>query len=303
MRPSDFAELRAFAAVVRHGNFTNAAARLGVSAPALSQTIRSLEERLGVRLFNRTTRSVAVTPAGEKLAAELLPVLDNLDGVVEAALLDDAVPSGPLRINAARVAVPLLTAIVPDFLAAHPRVQLEIDTSDSLVDIVRDGFDAGIRLGERLEKDMVAIRFGGDLRMAVVGAPAYFASHPIPTHPRQLGDHACLVMRSPTDGSPYKWEFGRGDEELRIAVSGALTCNDPSIRIAAATAGLGLAYLFEHQAAPLVAAGTLVRVLDDWTPPYPGCFLYYPGRRNQRPALRAFIDYARSALAAGAGTR
>ncbi len=299
MRPSDFAELRAFAAVVRHGSFTNAAARLGVSASALSQTIRGLEERLGQRLFNRTTRSVAVTPAGERLAAELLPVLDSLDGVVEAALADEGVPSGSLRINAARVAVPILAAIVPGFLAAFPRIQLEIDTSDSLVDIVRDGFDAGIRLGERLEKDMVAIRFGEDLRMAVVASPAYLLSHPAPSHPRQISDHACLVMRSPTDGSPYKWEFAKGGEELRIAVTGPLTCNDPSVRIAAATAGLGLAYLFEHQAVPHLTSGQLVRVLDDWTPPYPGCFLYYPGRRNQRPALRAFIDYAKSTLTAG----
>ena len=297
MRPGDFAELRAFAAVVRHGNFTNAAARLGVSPPALSQTIRSLEERLGQRLFNRTTRSVAVTPAGERLAAALLPVLDSLEGVVEAALEDDGVPSGPLRINAARVAVPVLARVVPGFLATFPRVELEIDTSDSLVDIVRDGFDAGIRLGERLEKDMVAVRFGGDLRMAVVGSPAYLEAHPAPTHPRQLVDHDCLVMRSPTDGSPYRWEFAKDGEEVRIAVSGPLTCNDPSVRIAAATAGLGLAYLFEHQAALHVEAGRLVRVLEDWTPPYPGCFLYYPGRRNQRPALRAFIDFARSALA------
>lgn len=297
MRPGEFAELRAFAAVVRHGSFTNAAAKLGVSPPALSQTIRNLEERLGVRLLNRTTRSVAATPAGAKLAAELLPVLDSLDGIVEAALEEDSTPTGLLRISAARVAIPLLEKIVPGFLATFPRVRLEIDTDDRMVDIVREGFDAGIRLGERVERDMVAIRFGDDLRMAVVGAPGYFASHPIPTHPRQLADHNCLVMRSPTDASVYKWEFEKSGEELRVAVDGALTCNDPSVRIAAACAGFGLAYLFEHQVTAHIAAGSLQRVLADWTPPYPGCFLYYPGRRNQRPALRAFIDYARSALA------
>ncbi len=293
MRTGDFVELRAFAAVVRHGSFTRAAAFLGVSPPALSQSVRNLEERIGVRLLNRTTRSLAATPEGARLAEMLLPILDNLEGVVATAVDGEMGPSGPLRINAARVAIPLLSRVVPGFLASHPRITLELEISDRLVDIVRDGFDAGIRLGERLDDDMVALRLGGDLRMAVVGAPRYLETHPAPRHPMDLVNHQCLAMRSPTDGSPYRWEFERDGEQLRVGVDGPLICSDPLIRLMAARSGVGLAYMFEHQVAADLSDGSLIRVLEDWTPPYPGCFLYYPGRRNQRPSLRAFIDFCR----------
>jgi DNA-binding transcriptional LysR family regulator len=294
MHATDYAEFRAFAAVMRHGSFVRAAAHLGVTPSALSQTIRRLEDRLGLRLLNRTTRSVAPSHAGQALAARLLPVLDDLDGVLADAIDQIGEVSGPLRLNAAGAAVPLLADLVGPFLARHPRVVLDIAVSDALVDIVREGFDAGIRLGERLEGDMIAIPFGGDQRMIVVGAPDYLSRHGTPTHPRDLEGHLCLALRSPTDGSPYRWEFEKAGEALRIAVSGPLICNTVAIRVAAAGSGLGLTYVFAHQVVRELAEGRLVPVLGDWTPPFPGCSLYFPSRRNPSPALRAFVDIVRA---------
>lgn len=291
MKPVNLQELRAFAAVIKHGSFTRGAASLGVSPPSLSQTVRNFEARLGLRLLNRSTRSVSVTPEGARLAEQLLPVLTDLDRLFEDLLDRDPAPSGLLRINTSRTALPTLAPIVPLFLTAYPRISLDIEVSDRLTDIVRDGFDAGIRIGERLEVDMTAVRFGPDLRMAVVGSPAYFTEHPIPVHPRDLQQHHCLTLRSPTDGSPYRWEFEYDGVEIKVPVNGPLTCNDPTIRLATVAAGRGLAYMFEYQVAALIEEGRLQRVLTDWTPPFPGCFLYYPSRQNQRPALRAFIEF------------
>ena len=296
MRPSDYAELRAFAAVLRHGSFTRAAAHLSLSPSALSQTVRNLEERLGTRLLNRTTRSVAPTQSGARLAERLLPVLDDLDAVAEVAAERDGAPSGRLRLNAYRfAALHIVAPLVGPFLTKFPAVTLDLVVDDALVDIVSGGFDAGLRLGERLEKDMIAVPLGGDLREAVVGSPAYLAAHGTPEHPRDLARHVCLGMRWPTTGSPYRWEFEKDDEELRIPVAGPLVCDEAEVRLRAAADGLGLAYVFEHEAAPFLASGRLVRVLADWTPPFPGCFLYYPSRRHMPPALRAFIDFARAA--------
>ena len=294
MRPSDFAELRAFAAVVRHGTFTRAASHLGQSPSALSQTVRNLEERLGLRLLNRTTRSVAPTEAGARLAERLLPVLDDLDAVAVAAIEHDGVPSGRLRINASHAALPILSALVAPFLRQFPKVTLDLVAEDALVDIVAAGFDAGVRLGERLERDMVAVRLGGELRMAVVGAPSYVEAHGVPVHPRDLVHHSCLMMRWPTDGSPYRWEFEKDGEEIRMPVEGPLVCNEPLVQLRAALDGLGLAYVFEHQAARHLGSGELVRALEDWTPPFPGCFLYYPSRRHMAVPLRAFVDFAKA---------
>jgi DNA-binding transcriptional LysR family regulator len=291
MRATDFAELRAFAAVIRHGSFTRAAAHLGLSPSALSQTIRSLEERMGKRLLNRTTRSVAPSHAGQQLADRLLPVLDDLDGVLAAAAADAGEVAGPLRLTAARVALPLLSRIVPGFLRSHPGVVLSVEASDALVDIVRGGFDAGIRLAERLEADMVAVPFGGPLRMAVVGAPDYIARHGTPVHPRDLAAHVCNVTPSPSTGSPYRWEFERDGEELRISVQGPLTAQDAALRLATVEAGLALDYFFEDTVRDRIARGTLVRLLEDWTLPFPGCSLYFPSRRHPPPALRAFLDF------------
>jgi DNA-binding transcriptional LysR family regulator len=295
MRPSDYAELRAFAAVVRHGTFTRAAAHLGLSPSALSQTVRNLEERLSTRLLNRTTRSVAPTEAGQRLAERLLPVLDDLDAVMSAAAPDGA-PSGRLRINAHRfAALHIVAPLVGAFLARFPKVALDLVVEDALVDIVAQGYDAGIRLGERLEKDMIAVPLGGDLSSAVVASPGYLAAHGVPRHPRDLARHLCIGMRWPSTGGPYRWEFERGREELRIPVAGPFVCDEPEVRLRAAADGLGLAYVFEHEAAPFLASGQLLRVLEDWTPPFPGCFLYYPSRRHMAPALRAFIDFAKAA--------
>ena len=293
MRASDYAELRAFAAVVRHGSFTRAAAHLGVSPSALSQTIRALEDRLGQRLLNRTTRSLAATVAGQTLAERLLPVLDDLDGVVDTAFAAAGQVSGPLRLNVVRVAVPLLAQLLPGFLTRHPRVTVQVEASDALVDIVAQGCDAGIRLAERLEGDMIAVPFGGPLRMAVVAAPAYLDSRDAPRHPRDLEGHDCLVSLAPSTGTPYRWELEKDGIELRIPVTGRLIGSDLRLRLAACLAGLGIGYFFETEVAEQIAAGRLVRLLDDWTPPFPGCYLYYPSRRNQSPPLAAFIAFLR----------
>jgi DNA-binding transcriptional LysR family regulator len=291
MRGSDYSELRAFAAVIRHGSFTRAAGHLGMSPSALSQTIRSLEDRLGQRLLNRTTRSVAASHAGQALAERLLPVLDDLDGVLDASFAAAGEVAGPLRLNTARVAIPMLSALIPGFLARHPRVTLEVVANDALVDIVAQGFDAGIRLTERLEGDMIGVSFGGDLRMAAAAAPAYLAAHVTPLHPRDLERHQCLVTLAPSSGTPYRWEFERDGEALRTAVSGPLLTEDAGLRQDAAKAGLGIGYFFESEIASALADGSLVRLLQDWTPPYPGCQLYFPSRRLPPPPLRAFIDH------------
>lgn len=293
MRAGEYNELRAFAAVIRHGSFARAAAHLGLSASALSQLIRSLEERLGQRLLNRTTRSVAPSHAGQALAERLLPVMDDLEGVVDAAFAAGGEVAGPLRIDVVRVAIPYLSRLVPGFLARYPRVRLEVATNDALVDIVALGFDAGIRLAERLEGDMVAVPFGGQLRLICVASPAYLARHPAPVHPRDLADHACLVTITPSTGSPYRWEFEKGGEALRIAVDGPLVSRDADLRVAAAVAGVGIGFFFEDEVEAPLATGALVQVLADWTPAFPGAYLYYPSRRNPAPPLRAFVDYVR----------
>lgn len=293
MRGGDYAELRAFAAVVRHGSFTRAAAHLGVSPSALSQTIRALEDRLGQRLLNRTTRSVAPTAAGQALAERLLPVLDDLDGVVDTAFAAAGEVSGRLRLDVVRVAMPHLARLVPGFLARYPRVRLEVASNDALVDIVALGFDAGIRLAERLEGDMIAVPFGGDLRMICVAAPDYLARHLAPLHPRDLADHACMVTLTPSTGTPYRWEFEKEGEALRIAVNGPLISRDTDLRVAATVAGVGIGFFFEDEVRDLISAGRLVQLLADWTPAFPGAYLYFPSRRNPAPPLRAFVDYVR----------
>lgn len=295
MRGSDYAELRAFAAVVRHGSFTRAAAHLGVSPSALSQTIRALEDRLGQRLLNRTTRSVAPSAAGQGLAKQLLPVLDELDGVVDTAFAAAGEVAGPLRLDVVGVAIPHLARLVPGFLRRYPRVRLEVTSNDALVDIVALGYDAGVRLAERLEGDMIAVPFGGDLRMICVAAPDYLARHPAPLHPRDLSDHACLVTLAPSTGTPYRWEFEKDGEELRIAVDGPLIARDRELRVAATVAGVGIGFFFEDEVREPLARGALVQVLADWTPPFRGAYLYFPSRRNPAPPLRAFVDYLREA--------
>jgi DNA-binding transcriptional LysR family regulator len=286
MRGSDYADLRAFAAIAERGSFARAASHIGVSPSALSQTIRGLEERLGIRLLNRTTRSVAPSEAGARLLARLLPAMAELDAAVADVTTLRDTPSGLLRINATRIAaVHYLAPLVGPFHRAYP------DVEDRLVDIVAGRYDAGIRLGEMVEKDMIAVKLTGDLEMMVVAAPAYLDRAGTPKTPRELRGHRCINFRWPTAGGLYRWEFERGDEKLEAAVDGPLIVNEPDIAVRAALDGVGIAYLFDHQVRPLIEAGRLVRLLQEWTPPFPGFYLYYPSRRQAPPVLRAFIDF------------
>ncbi|WP_158813005.1 LysR family transcriptional regulator [Methylocapsa sp. S129] len=292
MRGSDYAEMRAFAAIIEYGGFARAASHLGVSPSALSQTIRGLEERLGVRLLNRTTRSVAPSEAGARFLSRLLPALADLDSAIaDVSTLRDA-PSGSLRINAPRIAaVHYLAPLIGPFLEAYPDITLDIVADDRLVDIVASRFDAGVRLGEMVEKDMVAVKFGGDREMMVVAAPAYLDRLGAPETPRDLRRHRCINLRWPTDLSLYRWEFERDGEKLEAMVEGPLIVNEPDVAIQAVLDGVGVAYLFDHQVRPLIAAGKLTHLLKEWSPAFPGFYLYYPSRRQMLPALRAFIDF------------
>ena len=294
MRGSEYTELRAFAAIAREGSFVRAAASLRVSPSALSQTIRQLEERVGVRLLNRTTRSVAPSAAGERLLERLVPALAELEGAVtEVTELRDR-PMGDLRINAARLpATRILGPLLGRFRDAYPDVRLEIFTDDAITDIVASHFDAGIRLGERVDKDMVALKLGEELSMSAVAAPAYLAANGTPSSPRELPKHRCINWRLPS-GALYRWELGRGADEVEVAVDGPLVVNDTDLALDAAIGGVGIAFVFDVAAAPHVASGRLVRLLERWSPKFPGFFLYYPKQRHIRPALRAFVAFLRA---------
>ncbi|MFC6478400.1 LysR family transcriptional regulator [Pseudomonas asuensis] len=270
MRGSDYIELKAFVAVVEQGSFTRAAAHMGMSASSLSQTIRSLETRLGARLLNRTTRSVAPSTAGTRLLKRLIPTLAELEAAVTdiKGLRDE--PSGTLRINSTRVAaVHYLAPLIASFLEAYPHIQLEIVVEDQLVDIVAGGYDIGIRLGERLDQDMIAVRLSGNLEMMVVATPSYLERYGIPHGPQDLQHHRCLSYRWPTNGSLYRWEFEQAGRTLEIAVNGPLVVTEPEMLTRIALDGAGIAYLFEHQVKELVEQGKLVRLLKDWTPAFP----------------------------------
>lgn len=290
MRGNEYAQLQAFAAVIQQGSFVRAAAHLGMSASALSQTIRNMEERLDVRLVNRTTRSVSPTEKGARLLADLLPALASLDAAL--ARLKTSGPHGLLRINTTRVAaVHYLAPLVGPFLQAYPDIQFDVVTDERLVDIVAGGFDAGIRLGKKLDKDMVAQGLGGDQEMLVVASAAYLERCGIPRTPQELIHHQCLTYRWPTDGSLYRWEFERNGELLEIEVKGPLVVTEPEMLTRVVLDGVGIAYLFRHQVAALVESGQLIHLLKEWTPAFPGFYLYYPSQRQMAPSLRAFIDF------------
>ena len=294
MRGSDYAELRAFAAVAEAASFSRAARRLGVSPSALSQTLRGLEERLGVRLLNRTTRSVTPTEAGERLLDRLRPLFAEFDQAVQEVNRFRDAPAGRLRINVPRFAAAhLVGPVLGRFHRAHPGVELEVVVDDTITDIVAGRFDAGIRLGETLERDMVAVPLTGALELAAVAAPEYFAQHGVPESPADLHRHRCLRFRWPGGGDLYRWEFEKGGREIVLAVDGPLVVNDAALMLQAALGGVGIAYLLDRQAEADVAAGRLQRVLRDWSPRFPGFYLYHPGRRQTPPALRAFIDVLR----------
>ncbi|TIQ34295.1 MAG: LysR family transcriptional regulator [Mesorhizobium sp.] len=287
-------DLLAFLAVARERNFTRAAAKLGVSQSALSHTIRGLEARLGLRLLTRTTRSVSVTEAGERLLVGVGPRFDEIEAELAALSELREKPAGTIRVTAGEhpaetILWPALAKLLPDY----PDIKVEVIVDYGLTDIVAERFDAGIRLGEQVAKDMIAVRVGPEMRMAVVGAPAYFARRRPPRTPQELTGHVCINLRLPTYGGIYPWEFGKAGSELKVRVEGQLVFNTVALRLNAVLAGFGLAYLPKDQARPYIASGQLMQVLADWCPPFPGYHLYYPSRRQSSPAFAVFVEALR----------
>ncbi|WP_284948006.1 LysR family transcriptional regulator [Acidisoma cladoniae] len=294
MPRADLNDLAAFLAVAREGSFTKAAAQLGVSQSALSQTLRSLEARLGLRLLTRTTRSVSTTEAGERLLRAAGPRVDEIEAELAAlgSLRDK--PSGTIRITTHDHGVKaVLWPTLERFLPGYPDIKVEIVVQYGLTDIVAERYDAGVRSGEMVAKDMIAVRIGPDLRSAVVGSPSYFAGRPHPKSPQDLTAHVGINLRLPTHGGLYAWEFEKGRREVKVRVEGRLTFNTSPPMLDAALAGFGLAYLPDDDVADHVAAGRLVRVLADWCPPYSGYHLYYPSRRQPTPAFALLVEALR----------
>ena len=287
-------DLLAFVAVARERSFTRAAARLGVSQSALSHTMRELEARLGVRLLTRTTRSVSPTEAGERLLNTVGPRLEDIEAELGALGELRDKPAGTIRLTATEYAADeILLPKLAKLLRAYPDIKVEIVIDYGLTDIVAQRFDAGVRSGEQVAKDMIAVRIAPDMRIAVVGAPSYFKRQPEPKRPQDLVNHNCIKLRLPTHGGVYAWEFEKAGRELRVRVDGQLTYNTTAQMFSAALAGLGLAYVPEGLAKPHVAKGRLKRVLTDWCPPYSGYHLYYPSRRQPSAAFALLVDALR----------
>jgi DNA-binding transcriptional LysR family regulator len=287
-------DLLAFLAVAKERSFTKAAAQLGVSQSALSHTIRGLEERLGLRLLSRTTRRVAPTAAGERLVRTVGPRFDEIDAELAALSELREKPAGTIRITAGEhsaetIVWPALAKVLP----RYPDINVELTIDQGLTDIVAERYDAGVRLGEQVAKDMVAVRVGADMRMAVVGAPSYFARRSKPKKPQDLTAHDCINLRLPTYGGLYAWEFEKNGRELKVRVEGRLVFNGNAMILKAALAGFGLAYLAEDRVRVHLANGRLVRVLADWCPPFSGYHLYYPSRRQPIPAFALLVDVLR----------
>jgi DNA-binding transcriptional LysR family regulator len=296
MRRPDLADMNALLAVAERRSFAKAAAHLGISRSRLSETIRGLEERLGVRLLNRTTRSVAPTQAGERLLARLRPLLDDFDAALDSINAFRDKPAGLLRLTVPPpVASLMLAPLLARFLAEYPAISLEISADAALTDIVANRFDAGIRPGERVERDMIAVRIGGEVRSVVVAAPDYLARHPRPTTPRDLEAHDCIMFRLPS-GAVFPWPFEKKGQRLEAAVSGRLTVNDAELSIRAALDGVGVLYTALDFVAPLIEAGRLVALLEDWQTRSAALFLYYPSRRQVPAPLQAFIEFLRENL-------
>ena len=290
----NFNDLLAFLAVARAGSFTRAAAQLGVSQSALSHTVRGLEARLGIRLLTRTTRSVSATEAGERLLRTLAPRIDEIDAELAALSELRDKPAGTLRISTAEHAAnsvlwPKLVTLLPNY----PDIKVEITIDYGLTDIVAERFDAGVRLGEQVAKDMIAVRIAPDLKMAVVGAPAYFARRPAPQNPQELATHDCISLRLPTHGGLYAWEFERAGHLLKVRVDGQLVFNSGTQILKAALAGFGLAYVPEDTVQDHIAAGRLQQALSEWCPTFQGYHLYYPSRRQSSPAFAVLVNALR----------
>jgi DNA-binding transcriptional LysR family regulator len=294
MNRENASDLIGFLAVARERSFTRAAAKLGVSPSALSHAVRGLEERLGLRLLSRTTRSVAPTEAGERLLRTVGPRFEEIDAEIASLSELRQKPAGTLRITAGEHAAqavlwPSLAKLLPDY----PDIKVEVIVDYGLTDIVAERYDAGVRLGEQVAKDMIAVRIGPDFRMAVVAAPLYFAKRHAPKRPQDLTDHDCINIRLPTYGGIYAWEFEKRGRELKVRVEGQLVFNNLALRLNAVLAGLGIAYLPEDHVRTYLDNGRLVRVLEDWCPPFSGYHLYYPSRRQATPAYALLVDALR----------
>ena len=294
MPNESFNDLAAFAMVAKERSFTRAAAKLGVSQSALSQTVRALEERLGLRLLTRTTRSVAPTEAGARLLQTVAPRFEEIQAELAALSELREKPAGTVRITAGEhPAISVLQPALKRFLPDYPDIKVEIIVDYGLTDIVAAGYDAGVRMGEQVAKDMIAVRIGPEMRMAVVGSPAYFELHPRPRTPQDLMAHKCISMRLPTYGGLFPWGLEKDGREVKVRGEGQLVFNNLAMRLHSALDGLGVAYMPEDQVLPHVAEGRLIRVLEDWCPYFPGYHLYYPSRRHSSPALALLADVLR----------
>jgi DNA-binding transcriptional LysR family regulator len=291
MNRAHLSQLAVLATVAQCGSFRGAAKELAIAPSAVSHAVSSLEARLGVRLLARSTRSVAPTEAGAQLLERLRPALSEIDLALESAIESRDKPAGNLRLTVPRTAAQLtLAPRLGAFAQAFPDIVLEIVVDDRFADMVEGGFDAGVRLGESLQPDMIAVRIGSPIRGAVVAAPSYFETMPRPLHPRELAGHRCVRFRF-SSGVLYRWEFEKDGEELEISVEGPLIVGEDRLNVEAAINGAGLTFVFEDYVNDAIADGRLVRVLEDWCPPFDGFFVYYPSRRQMRPALRAFVDF------------
>jgi DNA-binding transcriptional LysR family regulator len=294
MARTDLNDINAFLAIAREGSFTRAAAKLGVSPSALSQTIRNLEARLGLRLLIRTTRNVAPTTAGERIIQAVGPKLEEVDAELAALTALRDKPAGTVRLSAGEHATDMvLWPAMQRLLPLYPDITIEIAIDNGLTDIVAERLDAGVRLGEQVARDMVAVRIGPDLRMAAVGAPDYFKGRTPPRVPQDLTEHSCINLRLPTSGGLYVWEFEKDGRELRVRVEGQLVFNTATMAVKAAIAGAGLAFVPEDRVREHIDAGRLIRVLADWCPPFSGFHLYYPSRRQPTPAFAVVVDTLR----------
>lgn len=289
-----FDDLAVFASVAKERSFTRAAAKLGVSQSALSQTVKTLEERLGLQLLTRTTRSVSPTVAGERLLRTLAPRFEEIESELSALTALRDRPAGVVRITAGEhAAISILQPALARFRSDYPDIELEIIVDYGLTDIVAERFDAGVRLGEQVARDMIAVRIGPDMRMAVVGSADYFRLRPPPVAPQDLTRHDCINVRLPTYGGLFAWEFEKDGREVNVRVDGHLVFNNLALRIHSALDGLGLAYAPEDQVRPYLESGRLIRVLDDWCAPFTGYHLYYPSRKHTSPALSALVSALR----------
>jgi DNA-binding transcriptional LysR family regulator len=292
--PDDLDGMAVFVAVAEAKGFRAAGERLGVTGSAVSQALRRLEERLGVALVQRTTRSVHLTEPGERLYAAARPALEDLRAAVAAVGELSREPRGTLRLHVAGAAESFLSGpLLAGFLDAHRQVRLDLFVSDEPLDIVAAGYDAGIRLGEVIDRDMIAVPVSGDLRLTVVGAPSYFARRPKPTHPRDLVEHDCINWHPTADAPPYRWEFTENGRDFSVDVRARVLTNDPALNVRLALAGAGLTLADENRSRDGVAGGELEPVLEEFSTPFPGFYLYYPQRRHASPALRALVDYLR----------